>query len=79
MKKNQEFDLSGETFPLEQGFGAAITLSTPDGRKTRIESKTPFATESEASAAMEDTLAGVLAEFKKDGVEVISRNGVPYQ
>lgn len=73
-----EFTLNGGFEKVGDKFKAIVLLRTPDGRETKLESEPIYASEGEAMAATETKLDEVLTLFRKDGVEVLSRNGVKY-
>lgn len=67
------FNLTGQTHEFHQGrYRAKITLSTPDGRVTTLESD-DFDTTAEAEASMKATMDRLLEDFKKHGTEIVSR------
>jgi len=75
----KSFNIVGEVFPVGSMFNATLTLSTPDGKTTTMESGAIFKTEDEAKAYMHDGLSATLKDFKSQGVEVLSVNGETVQ
>lgn len=74
-----EFNLSGKTIQRGEFWGAEIILTTPDGKQTKIESGLICKTDTEAAALLQHNMDRLLSEFRKDGTEVIFKNGVALQ
>lgn len=75
------FDLLGgiERHPDKDLWRCEIVLRTPDGAETRLTSEYEYLSEAQADGNLRHKLDEILAQFRKDGVEVIAKNGVPCQ
>lgn len=82
MKPVKEFNLTGIVSSEDdmcEMWSASITLSTPDGKRTKIESGFCYKTEKEAKENMQANMDNILREFQKDGVEIVEKDGVKLQ
>jgi hypothetical protein len=73
------FTLNGGVEQKDFKWNAVVSCHTPDGKITKLESGYIYFTQKEAEFAMEQKLNDCLDVFKKDGVEVLARNGITQQ
>lgn len=74
-----EFSVKGGVAQQKGVWCGEVALHTPDGKITKLNSGFIYSTEAQAVAAMEEKLKEVLDELKKDGTEIVARNGVSIQ
>jgi hypothetical protein len=77
MKKNEEFSLTGITRKKKGKWGCIITLKTPDGRETTLESDYKF-TETEAQRELKQKIEEVLIALGSEcgDIEIVGRTEV---
>lgn len=74
-----EFNILGGVGKNKSGlWQAKIYLVTPDGKETALKSGFIYRNRKEAEVALQINLDRILTEFKKDGVEILSKDGVKY-
>jgi hypothetical protein len=76
-----EFNLSGGVEECEKTamWRAEVCLKTPDGKQTTLDSGFIYQTKASAEASLDFNMNRILQELKKNGVEILSRNGLEFQ
>lgn len=74
----KDFTLNGAIEESNGKWCAEIVLTTPDGKQSRLNSGYEFNSKDEAADNLRFNMDRILAEFSKNGVEVIARDGVKY-